>query len=111
MHMVKKDWNICGDLGVSTVFQSQIATWFYICMTSFTSLPQNFFSEKLNDAQQRYSTYDPEFLAAYKSVKHFRYILEGREVFILTDHKPLQFAFNLSHSRRILRKSIYRQHC
>ena len=55
--------------------------------------PLGFFSKKFNSAQTSYSTYDRELLAAYEGVKYFRYILEGREFVIYTDHKPLTFAF------------------
>ncbi|KAK2578253.1 hypothetical protein KPH14_001399 [Odynerus spinipes] len=55
--------------------------------------PLAFFSKKLNTAQRRYSTYDRELLAAYLSVKHFKFMLEGRNFTIFTDHKPLTYAF------------------
>jgi len=51
--------------------------------------PLAFFSKKLDPAQVRYSTFDRELLAAYSAVRHFRFLLEGREFHILTDHKPL----------------------
>lgn len=55
--------------------------------------PLGFYSERLTEAQRKYSTYDRELLSAYKAVKHFRHLLDGREFCIYTDHKPLQFAF------------------
>lgn len=55
--------------------------------------PLAFNSTKLTPAQQKYSTYDPELLAAYLSVKHFKPWLEARHFVIYTDHKPLTFAF------------------
>lgn len=55
--------------------------------------PLGFYSKKMTDAQTKYSTYDRELLAMYQAVKHFRYMLEGREFTIFTDHKPLIFAF------------------
>lgn len=55
--------------------------------------PLAFYSTKLTPAQQKYSTYDRELLAAYLSVKHFKPWLEARHFVILTDHKPLTFAF------------------
>lgn len=54
--------------------------------------PLAFFSKKLNPAQTRYSTFDRELLAIYASLKHFQYFVEGRNFFILTDHKPLTTA-------------------
>lgn len=55
--------------------------------------PLGFYSLKLNTAQAKYSTYDRELLAAYLGIKHFRHALEGRVFTLLTDHKPLTFAF------------------
>ena len=55
--------------------------------------PLGFFSVRLTSTQKNYSTYDRELLAAYSSIKHFRYMLEGREFILFTDHKPLIFAF------------------
>jgi hypothetical protein len=56
--------------------------------------PLAFFSKKLNSTQQRYSTFDRELLACYEAVRHFRWLLEGRRFFILSDHKPLSFALS-----------------
>ncbi|GBN18623.1 Transposon Ty3-I Gag-Pol polyprotein [Araneus ventricosus] len=56
--------------------------------------PITFYSKKLNDTQQNYSTYDRELLGIYLSVKHFKHYLEGRTFTIYTDHKPLIFAFH-----------------
>ena len=51
-----------------------------------------FFSKKLSDAEKKYSAYDRELLAAYASIRHFGFMLEGREFTIFTDHKPLTHA-------------------
>jgi cleavage and polyadenylation specificity factor subunit 1 len=51
--------------------------------------PLAFFSQKLTPTQVRYSTFDRELLAAYTAVRHFRFLLEGRQFRIITDHKPL----------------------
>lgn len=55
--------------------------------------PLGFFSKKLNASQKNYSTYDRELLAIYEAIKFFRYMLEGRNFTIRTDHKPLVYAF------------------
>lgn len=55
--------------------------------------PLGFFSKKFDKAQLRYSTYDRELTAMYLDVRHFRYMVEGRACHILTDHKPLKYAF------------------
>ncbi|KMQ86146.1 pol polyprotein [Lasius niger] len=56
--------------------------------------PLAFFSRKLNKTQVAYSAYDRELLAMYEATKHFRYFIEGRELTILTDQKPLTYAFH-----------------
>jgi cleavage and polyadenylation specificity factor subunit 1 len=56
--------------------------------------PLAFFSRKLSPAQQKYSAYDRELLAIYEAVRHFRHMLEAGQFSILTDNKPLIFAFN-----------------
>ncbi|KAG5325079.1 TF28 protein, partial [Pseudoatta argentina] len=55
--------------------------------------PFAFFSRKLSSAQQNYSVYDRELTAIAEAVKYFRYFLEGRNFKIVTDHKPLIYAF------------------
>lgn len=55
--------------------------------------PLAFFSKKLSTPQSKYSAYDRELLAIYQSIKHFRFMLEGRHFTIVTDHKPLIFLF------------------
>ena len=61
--------------------------------------PISFFSKRLQSAEIRYSTFGRELLAVYLAIRHFRYCLEGRTFFILTDHKPLTHAFSASHDR------------
>jgi cleavage and polyadenylation specificity factor subunit 1 len=51
--------------------------------------PLAFFSQKLSPAEAKYSTFDRELLAAYASIRHFRFMLEGRFFQLFTDHKPL----------------------
>lgn len=55
--------------------------------------PLGFFSAKLSSGQRKYGTYDRELLAIYLAIKHFRYMLEGRDFTIYTDHEPLTHAF------------------
>lgn len=56
--------------------------------------PLAFFSQKLKPAETRYSTFGRELFAVYATIRHFRYFLEGREFYVLTDHKPLIYVFN-----------------
>ncbi len=62
------------------------------CMNNVLT-PIAFFSKRLKPAETRYSTFGRELLAVYLSIRHFKHILEGRDFCILTDHKPLTYAF------------------
>lgn len=76
------------DFAVGGVLQQRIdGTW----------KPISFFSKKLNKTQQHYSTFSKELFAAFASLQHFRYFVEGSSFYILTDHQPL--------IRAILRKN------
>lgn len=55
--------------------------------------PLAFFSRKLTSSQKRYSPYDRELLAVYEAIRYFRYMVEARTFAVLTDHKPLTYAF------------------
>ena len=48
-----------------------------------------YYSQKMNKAQQNYSVTEKEALAIINSLKHFRTYLLGSEVQIYTDHRPL----------------------
>nr|AAK07485.1 gag-pol polyprotein [Clonorchis sinensis] len=63
------------------------------------SQPLAFFSQKMQAAQTRYSTFGRELLAIYLAIRHFRHLLEGRSFTIQTDHKPLTHAFNAKPDR------------
>ena len=56
-------------------------------------VPIAFFSKKLTETQRRYSAYDRELLAAYLATLHFKHLIDGKTVTLLTDHKPLISAF------------------
>jgi hypothetical protein len=58
--------------------------------------PLGFFSKKLEPAQVKYSAFDRELWACVSSIRHFRFMLEGRHFTVLTDHKPLTFALSRS---------------
>ena len=47
-----------------------------------------------NSAQKKYSAFDFELLACYLGICHFRWLLEGRPFYVLTDHKPHTFALH-----------------
>lgn len=54
--------------------------------------PLGFFSKRLSETKQRYSTYDRELEAIFQGVRHFKDEIEGRDLVIYCDHKPLHFA-------------------
>ena len=56
--------------------------------------PLGFFSKKLSTTEGKYSAFDRELLAAFQSIRHFRYALEGRQFQLWTDHKPLLAALH-----------------
>ena len=52
-----------------------------------------FYSRKLQPAEERYSTFDRELLAAHNATEHFKPYIDGQTVTLFTDHKPLVMAF------------------
>ena len=64
----------------------------------------SFFSKKLQPAETCYSTFDRELLPIYLAIKHFRYFLKGRTFHVVTDHRPLVFAFQARPDRYTPRK-------
>ncbi|KAI4341400.1 hypothetical protein MLD38_026129 [Melastoma candidum] len=52
--------------------------------------PIEFFSEKLSDAKQWYSTYDLEFYALVRSIQHWQHYLAYREFVVYSDHQALR---------------------
>ena len=75
-----------------------------------TWCPLAYFSRRLTPAQQKYSPFDCKLLAMYLAVKYFHYFVEGRDFYIVTDHKPLTYALHswlTNHSPRQARQLDY----
>ena len=51
--------------------------------------PLAFYSSKLETHQQSWPPYDRELLGAFKSVRHFKHMVEGRPFTLYTDHQSL----------------------
>jgi cleavage and polyadenylation specificity factor subunit 1 len=58
--------------------------------------PLDFFSRKLDNIQVKYLAFDRELLACFQAIRHFRFMLEGRQFTLYTDHKPLTTAVRRS---------------
>lgn len=56
--------------------------------------PVAFFSEKLSDARQKWSTYELKFYAIYRFVHHWEQYLFQREFVLYTDHEALKYFNN-----------------
>ncbi|BHF78959.1 hypothetical protein SprV_0602207600 [Sparganum proliferum] len=67
-------------LAVRTVLQQHLAG---------STQPLLFISKKCLPPEMRYGIFGRELLVTYLSEKHFRHFLEGHDVVISTDHKPL----------------------
>ncbi|KAK8928925.1 hypothetical protein KSP39_PZI017761 [Platanthera zijinensis] len=71
--------------------------------------PIAFFSEKLNEAKTRYSTYDLEFYAIVQALRHWRHYLIQREFVLNTDHEALKHLNSQKETRRHAKWDAYLQ--
>jgi hypothetical protein len=53
--------------------------------------PITYFSEKLNEAKEKYSTYDKVFYAVIQALKKWRHYLVPREFILYSDNHALQY--------------------
>ena len=53
--------------------------------------PIPYFSEKMNEAKIKYSTYDKEFYAIIQALKKWRHYLVPKEFVLYNDNHALQF--------------------
>ena len=59
-----------------------------------SSHPFSFHSKNFNDIVRSYSTHEKEMHAIVKSLNKWRHYVLGKEMIILTEHKPLQFTLS-----------------
>ena len=67
-------------------------TWVQFCSSSWTVPGFPWHSTPRSCLTPRRSTPHWELLATFSFLQHFRFILEGRDFTIFTDHKPLTHA-------------------
>ena len=53
--------------------------------------PITYFSEELNEARKKYSSYDKEFYVVVQSLKKWRYYLFPKEFVLYSDNHALQY--------------------
>jgi len=53
--------------------------------------PSAYFGKKLSEAKRKFYTYDEEFYAIVRAMKHWRHYLIGGEYILHLDHKNLKF--------------------
>jgi len=63
--------------------------------------PLDFYSKKLSGSESLWLTYNRELLAIYEAVQNYEYLLEGCEVVLVTDHKPLISMFKMKRRQKI----------
>ena len=56
--------------------------------------PITYFNEKLNEAKQKYSSYDKELYVVVQSLKKWRHYLMPRKFVLYSDNHALQFINN-----------------
>ena len=64
--------------------------------------PVRFYSKKFHNSQMNYAITKKELLAIVDSVRHFRGVLQGHPVTILTDHQPLVAFMSVLHTNQMM---------
>ena len=58
-----------------------------------------YFSRSLNKAERKYSTTEKEALAIVEAIKQFRPFVNGSQLTVVTDHKPLKWLESMQNPR------------
>ena len=61
----------------------------YVCIPMYRKYTISFYSQKLNDTQNNYTTMKRELLAIVETLKEYRNILYAQKIKVHTDHKNL----------------------
>jgi hypothetical protein len=71
--------------------------------------PLEFFSRKLDSTQVKYSAFDRELLACFQAIRHFRFMLEGRQftLFTATSRSPPPSAYGAVDSQAVPPAGLY----
>jgi len=67
--------------------------------------PLGYFSAKLREIQQRWPTYDRELYALYAATQHFEHVIQGSDLVLVTDHKPLIYMFKQLKTCKLQRRA------
>ena len=70
-------------------------------------MPIQFLSRALTDTEKKYPAIEGEALAIVWALERFRYMIEGCEIHLVTDHRPLEFIFaGLSTKPKLMRWAL-----
>ena len=97
---LKKDFYLITDASkyaISAILAQKIGQEFY---------PIEFYGRKLKDSERRYPSVKLELLGVHNSLMHFKNLLWGKKVYILTDSKCLTYHLNLEKQPDIVARWI-----